>query len=361
MALARQEGQWSLLPTNLWAEMFSRRHPRNHRRGYAGCGEDWPYSTKEQSDFFRLRMVCETFNKTFQLHKDLYSSLVIGRDLQSCHLPSLVKWLRCHHSHVRILRLDHGTAWMEMMLVALHSPHSCLEVVHNFNTVPETVKFLLSTFQSIKTCTLHASQSMDPLTLHASQTVSLQPLSSLPLLTTLALRLGRFSTLEAIPHLTSLSLEYAIVVCMQDCSCVTPSVELKIYSAELFCFHCRNVSACLSLESLFFSSSIISATIRIHHLDQAFIFPEHGAARIPAGLSALTALTHLKLECPQHEMELDWLTAFLALQSVRLKAFAAYFPPAWSIMTRVTHLEVNLNLKDSQISATLFFSLIWAH
>lgn len=205
MALVRHEGQWSLLPTNLWAEISSRRHPSNYHHGIAGCNEDWiSYGTKEQSDFFRLRTVCQIFNTTFRLHKNLCSSVIIESDSQSCQLPSLVKWLRCYHSHVKRLRVSHGIPRLETALVALHSPHSCLEVVHNYNTVPDTAIFLLSTFQSIKTCTLHSNQSSSTFTctLHSSLTgsVNLQPLSSLPLLTTLVLRLRSFQILAQ--HLT---------------------------------------------------------------------------------------------------------------------------------------------------------------
>lgn len=105
---------------------------------------------------------------------------------------------------------------------------------------------------------------------------------------------------QNVSHLTSLSLEYAKVVCMQDCSCVTSLVELKLHSAHLLRFHCRSVAACLSLKSLTLSSSVSSATVRSDDLDEAFSFPQNGAANVPAGLSALTALTHLELECPRH-------------------------------------------------------------
>ena len=139
---------------------------------------------KKQSDL-RLRTACQIFSTTFRLHKNLCSSLIFGSDSQSCQLPSLVKWLCCYHSHVKRLQLSHGIPWLETALVALHSPHSCLEVVHNYNTVPDT-----ATFQSINTCTLHSNQSIRTYTLHSSQTdsVNLRPLSSLPLLTRLTLR-----------------------------------------------------------------------------------------------------------------------------------------------------------------------------
>lgn len=76
---------------------------------------------------------------------------------------------------------------------------------------------------------------------------------------------------------------------MQDCSCVTSLVELKLHSAHFLRFHCTSVAACFCIKSLTLSSSVFSATVGSDDLDEAFSFPQNGAANIPAGLSALTA------------------------------------------------------------------------
>ena len=326
MPVMRPNGDWTQLPRNLWADIF---------------GINLPYSTSDslcslelqaiklQSDFFKLRMVCQTFNNIFQQHGRLSSSVVIRHGGQNSQLPSLLNWMRCHLAHVRLLDVHHDSPWQEMALTALLSPHACLEQVYFRSAVKDTVLFPLSTFKSITTCTLVSN---------VGNSLNLQPLSSLPLLTTLTLRFGNFVGLEAAAHLTSLLLAAAEVVCAEECSCVTSLVELKLFSAKLLYFHSRNVAACLGLKSLV----LHSATISGHTLDEGFMFPDGEDGSIPTGLSAMTALTSLELNYPAHAMQLFWLTALSALQSFVLDGSYAEFSASFSFMTSLKTLKICL-------------------
>ena len=289
-----------------------------------------------------MRIVCQAFNKTFQQHGSLTSFIVIGNQVQSCQLPSLLKWLRHHHAQLKQLHVKHGSPWQEMALMALHSPDACLEALHFYETVPEQTLFLLSDFQSITACTLCSS---------AADTLNLQPLSSLPLLKSLALRNGNFSHLDAAAHLTALRSDHATVHCVQSCSCVTSLVKLSLVCANLIQFHPRNVAACSRLESVV----LFSATIGVHDHDEDLAFPADDEASIPTGLSALTTLTSLDLSCQDHDMQLEWVTVLSALQCFTLEASKAVFPASWSTMTSLETLAVSLYTEEGVKERQLFF------
>ena len=194
-----------------------------------------PYSIASQSDFLRLRTVCQTFNKVFQQYVHLSKQIPIHDYVKSCQLPSMLEWLRCHRAYVKHLVVEQGSPWQEVTLAAL-LPTACLENVRFCSTAPDTAMFLLSTFKTIMRCSLSSS---------IENCLNLQPLSSLPLLTTLALQWGYFTCLEAAAHLTALSLDRARVMCMQDCSCAASLVKLDLYDAQLLrflalmCLHAR--------------------------------------------------------------------------------------------------------------------------
>ena len=164
--------------------------------------------------------------------------------------------------------------------------------------VPDKVVLLLSIFQTITTCTLQSSK---------AECSDLRPLSSLPLLTRLALEYGGFSHLEAASHLTALSLDNAHVVCTQDFSCVTSIVELSLKAAELLDFHCESVSACARLESLVLDSACMGAITDDEdrgYRNWQVAFCDDERAGTPPDISALTALTNLELTCLRHDMQL---------------------------------------------------------
>lgn len=337
MAVRRQEGRWLHLPSNVWAATFCINRPCNVTQSWIG------HSFKTQAGFLKLRTVCQTFNKIFQQNDHFSSSVVVGKQAPSCQLPSLVKWLRCLQACVKQLVVENSSPWPEIVITALQSPNPVLEDLQLSSGVPDAAMFLLSTFQSVTTCTLQHA--------HTSGSLDLRPLSSLPLLTELNLVSGQFVGLEAAAHLTALSVNGADAVCMQDCSCVTSLVELDLWSCQLLRFHPRNVFACSRLESLM----LVLAEIGGHELDEEYLFPGHIHGSGLSGLSALTALTNLVLQYSTHDMQLDWVTTLSALQSLKVEAFQAVFPASWSTMTSLKSLDIEIDPNDDTRGCNLFF------
>ena len=218
-----------------------------------------------------------------------------------------------------------------MTLMALQSTQTCLEKVQlcGVPTVPDTAILMLSTFQSITTRVLRSKRSTP---------LDLQPLRVLPQLTNLALRTGRFLGPEAAAQLTALSLSQAEAVCVHDCRCVTALVKLSLSCSTLLCFQSRNVAACSRLQSLV----LCQASISSGSVEEDFTFLDEDNAKIPSGLSALTALTSLELETPTCQL-LDWPTALTALQSFQLEVGQAIFPVSWNSMTGLKNLVVNIH------------------
>ena len=276
-----------------------------------------------------LRTVCQTFKKVFEDPGDLTSLITVRKNTPGRHLLSLVAWLQQHQAHVKHLFVWQGSPWLESSLIALQSPHTCLESVYFHVVVPETAMSLLSAFQSITECTLCLSR----------QDVSLQASSTLPQLTTLKLEQGDFSCLETVANLTALSLEQATAVCAQDCSCVRSLVCLSLSCAKLVSFHRRNVSACLCLQSLVLEDVFIGAEKGFGFLDDRLTVPHGEGFWFP--LSALTALTSLTLDFQNRGIELGWVTALSALQSFQLVARQGVFPHSWSNMTNLWSLTVD--------------------
>lgn len=173
--------------------------------------------------------------------------------------------------------------WLELMLVALQSLHTCLEKVDVGVPVPSVAIFLLSIFHSITQCTLQSSETVS---------LDLRPLSALPLLTNLCFQHGRFSGLEAAGHLTMLSMIDAEATCLHECCCVTSLVRLTLVGTRLMRFHRRHVAACSKLQSL----TLIHACIGAPDVEEEFNLLDQDGDKVPSGLSALTALTSLRLD-----------------------------------------------------------------
>ena len=99
---------------------------------------------------------------------------------------------------------------------------------------------------------------------------------------------------------------------------------------------------------------LVLAEIGGHELDEEYLFPGENNVSILTGLSALTALTNLVLQY-SHDMQLDWVTALSALQSLRLEASQAVFPASWSTMTSLKTLEVEIDRDGDSEGCNLFF------
>lgn len=148
----------------------------------------------------------------------------------------------------------------------------------------------------------------------ASGTVMrLEPLQSLPFLTRLYVS-GRFTNIHKLAHLTSLELQDAEVVAVEDCRFASGLVELSLTDSNLKGLHRKSLSACLLLSFLSLDkSSLIDAHDNLY-------FAANLA--MPLQLNRLKQLSVLQLtsvfafRMPQ----LDWVFALTSLQALSLSA-----------------------------------------
>ena len=318
-ARLQQQAQWSHLPLNLWARVFTDMKPV----GFAPA--------ENSLAFHQLRTVCSAFNATFKQHDDLYSDIIV-RDHKDRHLSSLAAWICCHSSSIRNLTVLMPSPWLEAIFVALQSPHhSCLETLFIVGPVPATAMHLLPSFQSITKLVVHD---------HETPLLDLHPLKDLPQLTHLDLQQG----IEVAEHLTALDLYQTRVVCEQGCSFVTSLVHLTMWYAALAGFHQKGLPACSCLQSLTCRDGDISAV----DANEGLLCSSDTELSIPSSMTALTALTKLAIgtdACSGDPVNLGWLTQLTALRciEVSLPTSEVEFPQCVSTMTSIRTLLVDLH------------------
>ena len=318
-----QQAQWLHLPVNLWAQVFTALKPV----GFAAA-ETW-------QGFHQLRTVCQAFDATFKQHSDLYSDVIV-RDHH--HLSSLKAWMRCYSSSIKNLIVLKPSPWLEAILAALQTTHSCLETLFVVGPVQTAAVDLLPGFQSITKLMVHDHG--------AYRSLDLNPLKELPQLTHLDLQQGCFNGIEVAEHLTALDLYHATVVCEQGCSFVTSLLHLTMWYTEVANFHQKGLPACSCLQSLTCQDSEILAV----EADEGLICSDETELSIPSNMTALTALTQFAIgmeSCEDGSMpvNLGWLTKLTALQYVEisLPTTTVEFPQSVSTMTSIRTLFVDLH------------------
>ena len=340
----RQQAHWAQLPASLWVRIMARlRDPLKEMSALA----------QQQCWYFQLPTVCQAFKKVFADHPRLYNTICVHSRLAGHHLPGLMAWLQCHSQSVSRLVINDSTPWLEAALVALQSPQSCLTRVHMNCLMPETAVFLLSTFQAITNCTINAKTTADNV-----QAVNLRPLQGLPNLTNLSLLSGRFVGLEALAHISFLSLRAAAAKCQHTSSLATALVNLDLHSATLELFYTRGLCPCQSLHSLHINMSDITAATP----DENMYLASGRFYQIPMGLSALTALTTLKVVFAGKEsvIEFDWLSKMTGLRHFSIDTSAStLFPQQISLMQQLSTLHVETKYVR-KCKSNLRFDFAWS-
>ena len=317
---------WQELSSELWAGIFSLLQPDNLPLHLVTSDEAW---------LCQLPAVCIAFKAVFRTHPQLYC-ILWPRQLSiasSSQLTALTIWCQQHSQHVKTMVCMHGGFVAETALTSLQSEHVALTRLM-LSQLPWRAMPLLANFTRLVECTL-VQPSRSP-----TGDLSLRPLQGLSQLLTLTLEQGYFRDLDAAKQLTSLHMKDACVTCEHDCPSVHTLLKLEMYDTCLFELEHRGISACSILQDLTVNDSGEYGTV-----EDSFSFCV-SPPRIPAGLSAMTALTRLQFAHSNRRQahsvwRLDWLTVLTKLQSITAAIchFEVVLPSSIRTLTSFTALD----------------------
>ena len=248
------------LPAELWAKIFEilQPTPSTLERHFGMCRGVLAY----QSWFWQLPLVCRAFQNTFNNRPECFDSVSINKKMLDEAESSVQAWLQTHRKVLKSL-----TAYafkplgFALWLSALSGPNPALEFVL-LRPVSQEVVNSLGTFNALTTCCLKGGSGKGlilDLTL-------LQPLDTL---TTLKLYAGRFTSVNAAGHLTSLKCgTFVQVTSSSNCTFCFSLLDLQVGRRCNIAFHTRGLCACAALQSVEVgSSSRICATDRSNFFD----------------------------------------------------------------------------------------------
>ena len=329
----QSQSQWDQLPCEVWGVIFAQLPFR-------------PGVYKLQQIFCKLPLVCSKFHNIMSGQPNMCSRLLLYEALDGTHVPHLLGFTKRHSGSMRELSVSsvEQYPWLELVLATLLTHQAPISRVYGH--IPNKAMPLLAALKTLVHCHLHGRQGVR---------MSLQPLASLPNLTSLNLEEAHLTVVDAAAqHLTRLALVDCTASCFEDCLCVTSLRQLYCYHSNLSRFHQEGLPACLQLQSLACDSS------NIHAADAAesvlFGGPDHC---VPLSISALTALTSLSFACDAEvrSVELDWLTQLTALEilEAKLEAECIVLPGCLSTLSRLRQLSVVATGDEGHGQVTLDF------
>ena len=229
------------LPVELWAKIFGVLQPP-----FIGIlqSEDHDLLFACQSSFWQLQSVCKAFQATFKRHPDLCSHIYISDHMLDEAELSLLAWLRAHGTVLKSFRAFSGHAQIPQCFLALSDADCSLEFA-SLEVASQAALNSLGAFTALTTCFLRGYSPY-----LGSPNVDLTPLQTLDSLTSLGLRHGRFTNVNAAGHLTSLEVLNARVKSSSDCSFCTCLVNLQIIYNGTIEIHARGLCACTALQCL---------------------------------------------------------------------------------------------------------------
>lgn len=197
--------------------------------------------------------------------------------------------------------------------------------------IAEPAIHVLSAFKALTKCQLQAPD---------AQPFSIKALHALPQLRHLELQDGTFCAVNAAQHLTSLKLWQCQAFCSQSCPCVTSLLQLSVGKESCLAdFHAKGVCACSVLQNC--HSSLIGAE---YDHTESLELRSTEVLQIPAGMSALAALTRLALTHTDqtHVRNFGWLAQIPKLRSLRVTVdlLQPILPPNLSVLSNMTCLHV---------------------
>lgn len=222
-------------------------------------------------------------------------------------------WLQLHAAHLQsITALCTNDDTIEAVL-ALLAKHQSRLTSASFVVNSSRQLATLGCLRYLTACTLQlkALNNYQP-----APWLDLTPLQALPSLRSLVLKNGSFFSLNAVAHLSSLS----IVQCqIRMGSFVTPLEKLFISDSRIDGFGSRDLSACQSLEHLTLINSFLSPAQTDLYGDQ-YMDPYPEKENI-SHLSGLTGLKTLRLDfagIQAKALNVDWLYHLVQLGKLKL-------------------------------------------
>lgn len=265
----------------------------------------------------------------------------------------MLRWVQIHGVAVETIVACGGSPYTEATLSTLLSccftGNTTVSLKHAYcRDITDASISLLGWCCRITTIELQA-------TLGKSQELDLQPLQRLPHLASLELESGKFSNMNTLSCLTSLSAADCQLEYYADCASVTSLVQLVLRSSQLKSFHTSGLAACSKLQHLDLCEVHIDA---VHDAEAMAFFGTH--FRAPRSLSALTALTSLLITymSESERVDLQWLSQLPSLHSLCLlfEVQHVIFPESISRLSHMTYLR----LSNTAGSGTIRVSCNWS-
>ena len=290
--------------------------------------------------------VCRKFNIICNKMSVFNNPILTENTIGEHRTPSLLAYIKKHGAALH--RLETGCApWHDIVLTALQNhPQQSLAIV-DFTRATQATISLMSVFETITTCSL----ANPTFTSEHTSKISLEDLEGLPNLTSLELKGGTFTKLDAAQHLTKLSLRRAHGYSYSgNPAYVKSMLHLTVSRSMLWRFHSCGLSACSNLLQLEIDGGSIYADENDDDPSESMFC--NGSCEIPFSLSNLTALTSLeigyKIDVP--DLDFDWLTQLSSLQHLSVgcdsSAGVMVLPNSLTTLSRLTSLCVG-NSKNS--------------
>ena len=298
------------LSDDLWARVFRLLQPDLCEQADS-LGIENVDADQEYISFHQLRLTCKAFNKVFQQCEELSDCMYLSE--HTCHtsLPSLLSWSRRYSSSVTTFVAASETPYTEVALAALSGARAQLTTAVLGETFDHSI-LTLCAFTSLTTCDLHA----------APKPLDLAPLRTLPGLTDLYLRHGRYDVSAMQAGLTYLKLEEAQVTTCCKGNFVGTLQCLDVTDSKLKGPPEMSLSCYTALVTAFISNAEIGLDGEDTHLD----IRADTIHRLPARLSALNCLTSLSLQFYSSTLDnVDYAGLYML---VNLEHLDLLYPPA---------------------------------
>ena len=256
--------------------------------------------------YHMLRLVCKHFNDLFVQHSELSRHILLRPDYPSSCLPSLLGHLhRCGRSP---LTMDLTCTDADVLSCVLQQRLELVAI--SLNVVSQATVALLSGLYSLQRCELTSPQT----------NICLEPMSGLPVLKSLKLSGGKFTSLQSFAHLTNFEVLQARAHASGVVKCQFSSKlqKLVVKNGRLHNLDVEGLSGCRNLQVLtVHGHSCITAESAEHTLSLL------SHCHISDSISKLSALTELALDIRPNAdpADLPWLCKLTGLQSLQLQLF----------------------------------------
>ncbi len=304
--------------------------------------------------YHMLRLVCKHFNDLFVQHSELSRHILLRPDYPSSCLPSLLGHLhRCGRSP---LTMDLTCTDADVLSCVLQQRLELVAI--SLNVVSQATVALLSGLYSLQRCELTSPQT----------NICLEPMSGLPVLKSLKLSGGNFTSLQSFAHLTNFEVLQARAHASGVVKCQFSSKlqKLVVKNGRLHNLDVEGLSGCRNLQALTIHGHSRITAESAEDTFSLLRYPSH----IPPSISKLSALTELALDVVLNGRggDLPWLYQLTGLQSLQLQLFGdashtyvtVYIGTELAALSDLRTLYVSLNEDDGLVCINVKWQLMHA-